>query len=216
MTVTAVKPRKLPVQNRSRKRVETIQDVTATLLLENGFESLTAVGIAEKAGIPVASLYQYYPNKEAIIYSLCETMISTVITRFDDYEKFDDHGMDIWELLAVIGEKEYANPSRHKLEFELNRAMTALPQLSELQAGFDENLSKHYANILRHYGSSWTEKELVNLARIMFRIGNTYFAHINATETDPVLAEQSKALVLRAICSLVEASLSGPPFRLKQ
>ena len=44
MNMTAIKPRKLPVQSRSRKRVKTIQNVTANLVLEQGFESLTAVG----------------------------------------------------------------------------------------------------------------------------------------------------------------------------
>ena len=172
--------------------------------------------IAEKASIPVASLYQYYPNKEAILYTLCEAMISRVLARFDDYEQYDKHGMDIWGLLAVIGEREFSNQPWQKLEFELIRAMSALPQLGDLLAFFDEHLSRHYANILRHYGSTWADDELLNLARILFQVGNTYYAHINATQTAAALTEQSKVLILRAISALVEVALSNPAPALKK
>lgn len=210
MSKAAIKPRKMPVQSRSRKRVETILEVTATLLIESGYESLTAVGIAERAEIPVASLYQYYPNKEAVIYALCEDMINNVLKRFDDYQDFEEHKLGLWELLDMMGEREYADPEKHKLEFELSRAMIAMPQLSELYESFDKRISERFANILMHYGSNWEQKELINLARIMFRIGNTYFDHYNNTSEDPVLAEQSRILTLRAIASLVKESMSGP------
>ena len=72
MPEDSIKPRKQPVQARSRKRVGTILEATSTILVENGYEALTAVGIAEKAEIPVASIYQYFPNKESILYALCE------------------------------------------------------------------------------------------------------------------------------------------------
>ena len=207
MSKTAVKPRKTPVQNRSKKRVESILEVTATLLVEKGYESLTAVGIAEKAKIPVASLYQYYPNKEAVIYALCENMINDVMHRFDDYENFESHGLGIWQLLDLIGEQEYANPAKHKLEFELNRAMIAMPQLSELHESFDERISKRFSGILKHYGSDWSVDQLINLSRIVFRMGTTYFEHVNNTKENPTLAQQSKELIMKAMGSLIQDCL---------
>ncbi|MGI9282029.1 MAG: TetR/AcrR family transcriptional regulator [Endozoicomonas sp.] len=216
MSNAAIKPRKLPVQSRSKKRVESILEVTAALLIEGGYESLTAVGIAERAGIPVASLYQYYPNKEAVIYALCEDMINEVLQRFNEYENFSEHKMGLNELLILMGDREYSDPANHKLEFELNRAMIAMPQLAELHTSFDEKISERFANILRHYGSQWQHDELINLARIMFRIGNTYFEHINSTKENTVLAEQSKVLMLRAIYSLIKDSMEGSTEKLIQ
>ncbi|UYM18223.1 TetR/AcrR family transcriptional regulator [Endozoicomonas euniceicola] len=210
MSKTTVKPRKTPVQSRSKKRVESILEVTASLLVEKGYESLTAVGIAEKAKIPVASLYQYYPNKEAVIYALCESMINDVMQRFDDYENFESHKLGIWELLELIGEQEYANPANHKLEFELNRAMIAMPQLSELHDSFDERISKRFSSILKYYGSKWSIDELVNLSRIVFRMGTTYFEHINNNRENPTLAKQSKELIMKAMGSLIQDCLHEP------
>ncbi|MRI35159.1 hypothetical protein EOPP23_19515 [Endozoicomonas sp. OPT23] len=208
MSKSTIKPRKLPVQNRSKKRVETILEVTAQLLVEGGYDSLTAVGIAERASIPVASLYQYYPNKEAVIYALCEDMVNAVLQRFNEYENFSEHQLSLDDLLKLMGEREYSDPAKHRLEFELNRAMIAMPQLSDLHKSFDERISERYANILRHYGSQWRHEELINLARIMFRIGNSYFEHISTTKDNPALAEQSKDLVLRAINALVRDSMA--------
>lgn len=215
MPEDSVKPRKLPVQARSRKRVETILKATAAILVESGHEALTAVGIAEKANIPVASIYQYFPNKESILYALCEDMMAEVLARFDEYQQYDRHNMTADELIAVMGEREYSDPAKHRLEFELNRAMLAIPMLSELQRSFDQELSKRLSGIFVHYGSQWSQEELTNLSRIIFRMGNTYFDHVNKTKNDSVLVEQSRLLILKAVNSLVHSCLMSAPDQLK-
>ena len=211
MSEESIKPRKLPVQARSRKRVETILDATSSILVTSGHEALTAVGIAEKAGIPVASIYQYFPNKESILYALCQDMVTNVLTRFDDYQQYDQHNMPADELFKVISEREYADPAKHRLEFELSRAMHAISMLSELQESFDAELSKRFSSILIHYGSHWDSSQLTNLSRIIFRMGNTYFDHINNTKEDAVLAEQSRLLILKAVNTLVNSCLTEEP-----
>ena len=215
MPADSVKPRKLPVQARSRKRVETILKATASILVESGHESLTAVGIAEKAGIPVASIYQYFPNKESILYALCEDMMVKVLARFDEYQQYDRHKMTADELIAVMGEREYSDPAKHRLEFELNRAMLAIPMLSELQASFDQEMSRRLSGIFVHYGSQWSPEELINLSRIIFRMGNTYFDHVNKTKNDSTLVEQSRLLILQAVNSMVHSCLVSAPEQLK-
>lgn len=64
--------RRVPAQARSRERVERIIDSAARLVVTNGVEGLTTRSIAEAAGLPVASLYQYFTDKEAILLALCE------------------------------------------------------------------------------------------------------------------------------------------------
>ena len=62
----ALEPRRKPAQARSRLRVDAILDAVAELLVERGFDAITTRLIAEKAGIPVGSIYQFFPNKYAI------------------------------------------------------------------------------------------------------------------------------------------------------
>jgi AcrR family transcriptional regulator len=62
--------RKAPAQERSRQLVRTILDATARLLEERGYAGLTTRHVAERAGVSVGSLYQYFPNKESMVHAL--------------------------------------------------------------------------------------------------------------------------------------------------
>jgi AcrR family transcriptional regulator len=65
-------PRKRPRQERSRATVDSILGATARVLVERGFDGLTTNEVAEAAGVSIGSLYQYYPNKEALVAALIE------------------------------------------------------------------------------------------------------------------------------------------------
>ena len=64
---TMIEPRKRPRQARSRALVEAILDAAAHILAQHGREALTTNAVAVKAGVSVGSLYQYFPNRDAII-----------------------------------------------------------------------------------------------------------------------------------------------------
>ncbi|EOQ90298.1 transcriptional regulator, TetR family [Leptospira yanagawae serovar Saopaulo str. Sao Paulo = ATCC 700523] len=67
-----INPRKIPQQKRSKERYQKIVDTAIQLLGEVGYDALTTDLIAEKSGISVGSIYQFFPNKESIIYSHAE------------------------------------------------------------------------------------------------------------------------------------------------
>jgi AcrR family transcriptional regulator len=60
-------PRKTPVQARSAVTVESILDAAIQVLLACGKERLTTTLVARRAGVSVGTLYQYFPNKTAIL-----------------------------------------------------------------------------------------------------------------------------------------------------
>jgi AcrR family transcriptional regulator len=63
-------PRKAPRQARARVTVDAILQATAYILVREGWDKLTTNRIAERAGVNIASLYQYFPGKEAIVIEL--------------------------------------------------------------------------------------------------------------------------------------------------
>ena len=63
-------PRKTPRQERSRATVEALLEATTDILIREGYTKLTTNRIAERAGVNIASLYQYFPGKEAIVAEL--------------------------------------------------------------------------------------------------------------------------------------------------
>jgi len=71
-TEASEKPRKTPRQERSRLTVDAILMAAAHILKTEGPERATTNRIAEKAGVSIGSLYQYFPNKEAIVALLRE------------------------------------------------------------------------------------------------------------------------------------------------
>ena len=64
------KMRRQPQQARSQERVRQILDVAEQLFVEMGYDSTTTRAIAARAGISVGSLYQFFPDKEAILKAL--------------------------------------------------------------------------------------------------------------------------------------------------
>ena len=72
---TALKPRKRPTQARSRATVEAILVAAAQVLRRRGYAGATTDRIAERAGVSVGSLYQYFPNKDSILVALAEQHI---------------------------------------------------------------------------------------------------------------------------------------------
>jgi AcrR family transcriptional regulator len=61
------KPRKHASQGRSRATVDALIEATARILVKEGFDKASTNRIAEKAGVSVGSLYQYFPGKEALV-----------------------------------------------------------------------------------------------------------------------------------------------------
>jgi AcrR family transcriptional regulator len=69
-------PKKRPRQERSRATVDYILAAAARILSQDGASRFSTNRIARTAGVAVASLYQYFPNKEAIVQALFERELS--------------------------------------------------------------------------------------------------------------------------------------------
>jgi len=64
--------RKTPNQRRSKERVEKMLGVAIDLIAENGSDAMRMSEVAKMAGVSIGSLYQYFPDKSAIIQTLAE------------------------------------------------------------------------------------------------------------------------------------------------
>lgn len=78
-----VKPRKQPRQERSRSMEGILLEAAARVLEEDGAAGFNTNRVAERAGVSVGSLYQYFPNKAAILFRLHEQESSVNVVEFD-------------------------------------------------------------------------------------------------------------------------------------
>src|SRR5262250_264493 len=76
--LNAYEPRKTPVQTRAAVTVEAISEATIQVLLSHGADRLTTTRVAERAGVSVGTLYQYYPNKQSLLFAVFEDHLDTV------------------------------------------------------------------------------------------------------------------------------------------
>ncbi|MBC9734841.1 TetR/AcrR family transcriptional regulator [Nocardioides marmotae] len=99
--------RRVPTQARSRRRVEKMLDAAARLVVERGVEALTTRDIAEAAGVPVASLYQYFADKDDVLVALAAR----------DMEEMDEQvSRDVTTLLESGAEVTLASLVRTVME----------------------------------------------------------------------------------------------------
>ena len=73
-----LKPRKSPVQARSMASVDAILKATIQVLLRLGKERLTTTNVALRAGVSVGTLYQYFPNKKALLQAALKRHLTDV------------------------------------------------------------------------------------------------------------------------------------------
>jgi AcrR family transcriptional regulator len=76
-------PRKLPVQARSTASVDAILKATIQVLLRVGKEKLTTTRVADRAGVSVGTLYQYFPNKSALLRAALRLHVEEILAEVD-------------------------------------------------------------------------------------------------------------------------------------
>ena len=67
-------------RNARRSHPNRYSKLPRSIIVSEGYEKATTNYIAEKAGVSIGSLYQYFPNKDAIISALIEQEVSKVAT----------------------------------------------------------------------------------------------------------------------------------------
>ena len=75
--------RRVPVQGRSLARVNRMLDACAELVDEVGYDGLTTTLLAERAGVAIGSVYQFFPDKRAIVQQLTLRNVDTYVERLN-------------------------------------------------------------------------------------------------------------------------------------
>lgn len=143
-TTRRVSPRKKPLQGRSRATVEAIVQATARVLIRDGYEACTTNRVAETAGVSIGSLYQYFPNKEALVVAVMERHLGALKEamgrRLGELEGADLPTV-IREMVRALLEVNQLQPKLHRVLMEQVPRIGALKRLHELHSQYEPLLT---------------------------------------------------------------------------
>lgn len=83
MNVVGLAPRKMPRQARSQATFAAIVDACGQVLANSSYGALTTNHISERAGVSIGTLYEYFPNREAIVAALAANSCRRLVARME-------------------------------------------------------------------------------------------------------------------------------------
>lgn len=165
-----IEPRREPRQNRAKRTVERILATTAALLDEVGFDRLTTNLVAERAGVNIASLYSYFPNKYSLLHSLALRLaerqnedIDRYIARLPANLSWQQASDGIVDAMLAASLREPGFPA-------LQHALMAVPDLREAYRRSNETLIDAMGRFLRRYGVELPREQI---ATVQMSLGET-------------------------------------------
>ena len=84
LSAAVLEPRKAPRQARSAATVEAIHIAAIQVLLADGVTRLTTTRVAERAGVSVGTMYQYFPHKEALLFALVRQKLEAIAAAMEE------------------------------------------------------------------------------------------------------------------------------------
>jgi len=168
---------KKPSQKRSRERVELIIAATRDVLKTDGIKALSTNRIAAQAEIPVSSIYQYFPNKEAILVSLYEDYLEAVRRAYVEINTEENLQLHWKEYFTLALKKLTEAESLNELEVELELALDLYPELIETDQRHEEQIAEQMVDAFKKLGSRWSRPRLKRLAYFLYESNSAVWAY---------------------------------------
>ncbi|MCC5950978.1 MAG: TetR/AcrR family transcriptional regulator [Acidimicrobiia bacterium] len=142
-----------PVQARSRERMQRILDAAVDEFAELGYEAASTTGMARRAGVSIGSLYQYFPDKEAVLVEIAERHLDEASAAMAVALEAAAAAETFEGLVAVLVdtavEVNHGDPRLHQVLYrEAPRPRHLQARLDDLEAG----LAAWLADRLEQFG----------------------------------------------------------------
>lgn len=202
--------RRTPVQERGQRRVAAILEAATELLAELGADRVTTRLVAERAGVPIGSIYQYFPNKLAIFAALLDRVTAQVQERLRQVLDADLDAVASWaELVDGVVDAYTAGYAAEAGYAALLPPLRGTPELYAISQQRNEEALRLFLVRMRRMELELPDARLEPIGRTALEIIHTLLDHA-LTTADP---EQAQAGIreLRRVLKGYFASYFGPP-----
>jgi len=183
-----VTPRKSPRQARARVTVDAIVEATTQLLLSEGYENFTTARAAERAGVSIGSLYQYFPNKAALVAAVIDRCCDDFLIAFENAVA---HKATLGDCISAMVHFAFVS---HHLPPDLHRVVNELAPLIGV-ADRTQIVSRAMAGAIESVLRKHAEKIApeINLAMAATILQTMLEALAHRSLTEPALIQSTDA-----------------------
>lgn len=210
---TASGMRRRPQQARSQERVSRILDVAEDLFARQGYAATTTNAIATQAQVPIGSLYQFFPDKTAILQALAlryAEKLHQELAVVDKAELVPLSLSDYVNQLIDITDRFFTeNPSYHAIFMEVQGTMR---ELEEIDEATDVKLIQDLASSLARRDAGLEPADCEAIAFVLVKaIGTLLWLSLSQEETfRQRLVVETKRLTLKYLQSYFPSNPMPP------
>jgi AcrR family transcriptional regulator len=162
-------PRKRPSQARSQATFDALVDACTGLLAERGYARTTTNHVAERAGVNIASLYEYFPGKDAIVAEVADRLVQRLLGRLAEgaarvVEGGPDGGLrrwTAWMYETVLREKKLVAVFLYQVPF--TNELGSIREVGAQLMGLSQQIRQHSGAYVRSDFNDATMHLVINL-----------------------------------------------------
>lgn len=162
--------RRQPRQARSQERVNQILDVAEQLFITEGYNATTTNAIATRAKISIGSLYQFFPDKAAILQALARRYTALLHQRFAELDANEITQLPlktyIEQIIDATDQFFSDYPGYHAIFMQVQGTM---PELDEIETAADAQLIEEFAKSLSQYDADLKPADYEAIAFVLVK-----------------------------------------------
>jgi AcrR family transcriptional regulator len=198
------------MQARSAATVETILTAATTLLVEQGLPSFNTNAVAKAAGVNVATLYHYFPNKTAVLRELFQRDEAErsvfVLSRLDALATIEDPAPWVRDVVGTLLRLRRKQPAGQALR----RACRAIPELTEVEESVSATLVGGLSRALKRRYPRIAGRRAKAAARVIVEVMETLLDFAGAQPAAAAALAGELESLLRGYLTELAAANAGP------
>jgi|GEM_PF-3194802 len=176
--------RKAPKQKRAKDRIQSILNAAKNILTHEGYSEFSTNRVAKAADVNIASVYQYFPNKESLICTIHQQLDQDIEkTCLQHQQRWTAAGDD---LINSLYQELFDTPTASRLMQAVECAIITTPSLNHLQHKISEQLSLHIARALKFRGSQWHQPQCFSLGQIIHQLNCQHYFNKHSVVGTPL------------------------------
>lgn len=197
--------RRAPKQERGERRVTQLLDAAASLLAEVGYDAATMTEIADRANASIGTLYQYFPNKSAIVLALRNQYRGEMQERWAHLDERTTSELSVKQIAHRLVDITNDFVEEHPAYFQILDAPVKYKRNPEARNRLRERIAK----IFRSKSSGVSQELAYRMANVSVQIVKSmymFYPEANANERRELVREYKQVLAAYLESRLTEGT----------